>query len=59
MPNRDLYHQAVLSALISEGWVITDDPYFMIFTRPWGSFSFIALLWVYHGYTISKISSCH
>lgn len=26
MPNRDLYHQAVLSALISEGWVITDDP---------------------------------
>ncbi|MBW4440126.1 MAG: XisH family protein [Plectolyngbya sp. WJT66-NPBG17] len=27
MPARDLYHDAVVSALLKDGWTITDDPY--------------------------------
>jgi predicted RecB family endonuclease len=27
MPAKDLYHDAVKSALIKEGWIITADPY--------------------------------
>jgi hypothetical protein len=27
MPVRDLYHQAVRSALVKEGWIITADPF--------------------------------
>lgn len=27
MPAKDLYHDAVKNALISDGWLITDDPY--------------------------------
>lgn len=26
MPARDTYHDAVVTALITEGWIITDDP---------------------------------
>ncbi|MGB3188623.1 MAG: XisH family protein [Limnoraphis sp.] len=29
MPAKDLYHDAVKKALIKDGWVITDDPYFI------------------------------
>jgi hypothetical protein len=29
MAARDLYHDAVKSALIKDGWVITADPYFI------------------------------
>lgn len=32
MPSRDIYHQAVKSALLKEGWTITHDP----FTLPFG-----------------------
>ncbi|NMG60676.1 XisH protein, partial [Geitlerinema sp. P-1104] len=27
MPARDIYHEQVKTALIREGWTITDDPY--------------------------------
>lgn len=26
MPARDLYHETVKTALVKDGWVITDDP---------------------------------
>jgi hypothetical protein len=29
MPARDLYHEILKSALIKEGWKITDDPFVM------------------------------
>ncbi|WP_354636159.1 XisH family protein [Planktothricoides raciborskii] len=29
MPAKDIYHDAVKNALIKEGWIITDDPYFI------------------------------
>lgn len=32
MPKRDIYHQAVKSALLKDGWTITHDP----FTLPFG-----------------------
>jgi hypothetical protein len=33
VPQRDIYHDAVKSALVKEGWTITHDP----FTLPFGS----------------------
>jgi len=29
MPAKDIYHDAVKNALIKDGWLITDDPYFI------------------------------
>lgn len=29
MPAQDIYHDAVKNALIKDGWIITDDPYFI------------------------------
>ena len=29
MPAKDVYHNAVKTALIKDGWIITDDPYFI------------------------------
>jgi len=26
MPQRDIYHDSVVKALLYEGWMITDDP---------------------------------
>ncbi len=31
MPARDIYHNAVKAALITDGWVITHDPYHVAF----------------------------
>jgi hypothetical protein len=31
MPAKDLYHNSVKSALIKDGWTITDDPYILTF----------------------------
>ena len=31
MPPRDAYHQAVVNALIKDGWTITSDPYIISF----------------------------
>jgi len=31
VPARDLYHNAVKAALLSDGWVITHDPYHVAF----------------------------
>jgi hypothetical protein len=33
MPARDLYHDAVKTALMKEGWTITHDPYTIAFGR--------------------------
>lgn len=27
MPQRDIFHDAVKNALVSDGWIITHDPY--------------------------------
>ena len=29
MPAKDIYHDAVKNSLIKDGWLITDDPYFI------------------------------
>lgn len=31
MPERDFFHDAVKSALVKEGWTITNDPLFIEF----------------------------
>lgn len=31
MPPRDLYHDAVIAALVKDGWTITDDPFVIEF----------------------------
>lgn len=31
MPSRDLYHEAVKTALIKDGWIITADPYRIVY----------------------------
>jgi hypothetical protein len=31
MPARDIYHAAVITALIAEGWRITDDPFYVAY----------------------------
>jgi hypothetical protein len=36
MPAKDTYHDAVRSALIKDGWIITDDPYRLV----WGERDF-------------------
>lgn len=33
MPARDIYHEQVKTALIREGWTITDDPYVLTIGR--------------------------
>ncbi|MBE9004534.1 XisH family protein [Fortiea sp. LEGE XX443] len=31
MPARDIYHAAVIQALIADGWVITNDPFYLAY----------------------------
>ena len=31
MPQRDIYHSAVKQALINDGWIITHDPFLLVF----------------------------
>jgi hypothetical protein len=38
MPARDLYHDAVRTALIKDGWTITHEPYRLIVDRETGAF---------------------
>ncbi|MFB2878511.1 XisH family protein [Floridanema aerugineum] len=33
MPAKDIYHDAVKNALIKDGWIITADPYFIIYKK--------------------------
>jgi hypothetical protein len=36
MPQRDLHHEAVAQALISDGWTITHDPFYMAYGKRYG-----------------------
>jgi hypothetical protein len=36
MPAKDIYHDAIRSALVKDGWTITDDP----FRLGWGERDF-------------------
>lgn len=33
MPAKDIYHDAVKNALIKDGWIITADPYYIIYGK--------------------------
>ncbi|MFM6013636.1 MAG: element excision factor XisH family protein [Cuspidothrix sp.] len=33
MPAKDIYHDSVKNALIKDGWIITADPYYIIYKK--------------------------